>query len=93
MPFDIHKCQCSKLGNHNGICNGRQLANHDMPAFRDLIAEVPAPSNDCVDISSDRRLGRADERWLNAWYERVQFSEISLDSVPLWFEEPCRDTR
>ena len=64
-----------------------------MPAFHDLIAEVPAPSNDCVDISSDMRLGRADERWLNAWYERVQFSKISLDSVPLWFEEPCRDTR
>lgn len=42
-----------------------------MPAFRDLIAEVPAASNDCVDISSDMRLGRADERWLIAWYESV----------------------
>lgn len=60
-----------KLGNHDGMRNGRWFTDLDKPAFRNLIAEVPELRIDRIDVTSDVRPGRADEKWLNAWCVRV----------------------
>lgn len=60
-----------KLGSHDGMRNGRWFTDLDAPAFRDLIADIPGLRIDRIDVTSDVRPGRADEKWLNAWCVRV----------------------
>lgn len=60
-----------KLGNHDGMRNGRWFTDLDEPAFRQLIAQVPALKIDLIDVTPDVRPGRADEKWLNAWCTRA----------------------
>ena len=60
-----------KLGTHDGMRNGRWFTDLDEPAFRDLVAEVPELRIDRIDVTSDVRSGRADEKWLNAGCVRV----------------------
>ena len=59
-----------KLGSHNGMRGGRWFTDLDEPALRALIAEVPELRVDRVDVTSDVRSGRSDEKWLNAWCVR-----------------------
>ena len=59
-----------KLGAHNGMRNGRWFTDLDEPALRAFIAEVPGLRVDRVDVTSDVRPGRSDEKWLNAWCVR-----------------------
>ena len=59
-----------KLGAHDGMCNGRWFTDLDEPALRALVAEVPGLRVDRVDVTSDVRPGRSDEKWLNAWCVR-----------------------
>lgn len=40
-------------------------------SFRRLIDDVEDLTVDRVDVTSDVRPGRADEKWLNAWYMRI----------------------
>lgn len=59
-----------KLGSHNGMRGGRWFTDLDEPALHALIAEVPGLRVDRVDVTSDVRPGRSDEKWLNAWCVR-----------------------
>lgn len=59
-----------KLGSHNGMRGGRWFTDLEEPALRALIAEVPGLRVDRVDVTSDVRPGRSDEKWLNAWCVR-----------------------
>ena len=59
-----------KLGNHDGMRNGRWFTDLDESAFRDLVANVPELRIDHIDVTSDVRPGRTDEKWLNAWCVR-----------------------
>lgn len=56
-----------KLGNYQGIRNGRWFTDLDEEAFRSLINEVDGLSIDSLDITSDVRPHRENEKWLNAW--------------------------
>ena len=60
-----------KLGNHDGMRNGRWFTDLDEPAFRDLVAGVPELRIDRIDVTSDVRPGRENEKWLNAWCVRM----------------------
>ena len=60
-----------KLGSHDGMRNGRWFTDLDEPAFRALTAKVPELEIDRIDVTSDVRPGRADEKWLNIWCVRV----------------------
>ena len=51
--------------------NGRWFTDLDEPAFRALTAKVPELEIDRIDVTSDVRPGRADEKWLNIWCVRV----------------------
>ena len=55
-----------KLGAHDGMRNGRWFTDLDEPALRALVAEVPGPRVDRVDVTGDARPGRSDEKRLNA---------------------------
>ena len=59
-----------KLGAHDGMRNGRWFTDLDEPALRALVAEVPGPRVDRVDVTGDARPGRCGEKWLNAWCVR-----------------------
>lgn len=59
-----------KLGIHDGMRGGRWFTDLDEPALRALIAEVPGLRVDRVDVTSDVRPSRSDEKWLNAWCVR-----------------------
>lgn len=59
-----------KLGVHDGMRNGRWFTDLDEPAFRNLVAEVPELRIDRIDVTSDVRPGRGNEKWLNAWCVR-----------------------
>lgn len=59
-----------KLGAHDGMRNGRWFTDLDEPAFRDLVAEVPELRIDRIDVTSDVRPDRGNEKWLNAWCTR-----------------------
>lgn len=54
------------LGAHDGIRNGRWFTDLDKPAFRALVAEAPEPAIDRIDVTSNVRPGRANEKRLNA---------------------------
>mgnify|MGYP004669776779 CR=1 FL=1 len=60
-----------KLGNHDGMRNGRWSTDLDESAFRDLIADVPELRINRIDVTGDVRSGRSDEKWLNAWCVRA----------------------
>lgn len=55
-----------KLGNHDGMRNGRWFTDLDEPAFRDFIADAPELRIDQIDATRDVRPGRSNEKWLNA---------------------------
>ena len=56
-----------KLGARDDVRNGRWFTDLDELAFRSLVVEVPELGIDCIDITSEVRPGRADEKWLNVW--------------------------
>ena len=56
-----------RLGNHDGMRNGRWFTDLDESAFRNLVAEIPELRIERIDVTSDVRPGRTDEKWLNAW--------------------------
>ena len=60
-----------KLGDHDGMRNGRWFTDMTEQPFRRSIDDVEGLTVDRVDITSDVRPGRADERWLNAWCMRI----------------------
>lgn len=60
-----------KLGSHNGMRNGRWFTDLDEPAFRSLIAQVPALKVSQIETTADVRPGRSSEKWLNAWCVRM----------------------
>lgn len=60
-----------KLGNHDGMRNGRWFTDLDESAFRDLIADVPELRINRIDVTGDVRPGRSNEKWLNAWCVRA----------------------
>ena len=60
-----------KLGAHDGMRNGRWFTDLDESAFRNLVAEIPELRIDRIDVTSDVRPGRGNEKWLNAWCMRV----------------------
>lgn len=59
-----------KLGNHDGMRNGRWFTDFDEPAFRNLVAEIPELRIERIDVTSDVRPGRGNEKWLNVWCVR-----------------------
>nr|WP_197036800.1 class I SAM-dependent methyltransferase [Collinsella aerofaciens] len=60
-----------KLGDHDGMRNGRWFTDMTEQSFRRLIDDVEDLTVDCIEVTSDVRPGRADERWLNAWCMRI----------------------
>lgn len=56
-----------KLGNFEGVRNGRWFTDLDENAFRTLIDRIDGIRVDSIDITSDVRPGRSSEKWLNAW--------------------------
>lgn len=56
-----------KLGDSEGIRNGRWFTDLDEESFSELIDGIDGLRIDSLDITSDVRPGRADEKWLNAW--------------------------
>lgn len=60
-----------KLGVHDGMRNGRWFTDLDESAFLNLVAEIPELRIDCIDVTSDVRPDRGNEKWLNAWCVRA----------------------
>ena len=60
-----------KLGVHDGMRNGRWFTDLDEPAFRNLVAEVSELRIERIDVTSDVRPDRGNEKWLNAWCVRA----------------------
>ncbi len=56
-----------KLGDHDGMRNGRWFTDMTEGSFRSLIDGVDGLTIDRIDVTSDVRPNRADEKWLNAW--------------------------
>ena len=56
-----------KLGDHDGMRNGRWFTDMTEGSFRSLIDGVDGLTIDRIDVTSDVRPDRADEKWLNAW--------------------------
>lgn len=59
-----------KLGDHDGMRNGRWFTDMTEGSFRSLIGGVDGLTIDRIDVTSDVRPDRADEKWLNAWCRR-----------------------
>ncbi|MDO4502220.1 MAG: class I SAM-dependent methyltransferase [Coriobacteriia bacterium] len=60
-----------KLGNFQGMRNGRWFTDLTEREFRQLIGQIPELRVDSIGITADVRPGRGDEQWLNAWCVRV----------------------
>ena len=58
------------MGAHNGMRGGRWFTDLDEPPLRALVAEVPGPGVNRIDVTDDAHPGRFDEKWLNAWCVR-----------------------
>lgn len=56
-----------KLGDFEGMRNGRWFTDLDEESFSELIDGIDGLRIDSLDVTSDVRPGRANERWLNAW--------------------------
>ena len=54
-------------GAPDGMRNGHWFTDLDESAFRNLVAEVPELRIDRIDVTSDVRPDRGNEKWLNAW--------------------------
>lgn len=52
-------------GPYDGMHDGRRLNDLDEPAFRTLIVEVGELTIDRIEVTSNVRPGRSDEKWLN----------------------------
>ena len=59
-----------KLGDHDGMRNGRWFTDMTEGSFRSLIGGVDGLTIDRIDVTSDVRPDRVDEKWLNAWCRR-----------------------
>ena len=59
-----------KFGDHDGMRNGRWFTDMTEGFFRSLIDGVDGLTIDRIDVTSDVRPNRADEKWLNAWCRR-----------------------
>ena len=59
-----------KIGDHDGMRNGRWFTDMTEQSFRRLIDDVENLTVDRIGITSDVRPGRSDEKWLNAWCTR-----------------------
>lgn len=59
-----------KLGDYEGMRNGRWFTDLDEESFRELIGKIDGLEISEIDITSDVRPGRSDEKWLNAWCVR-----------------------
>lgn len=59
-----------KLGDHDGMRNGRWFTDMTEGSFRSLIDGVDGLTIDRIDVTSDVRPDRVDEKWLNAWCRR-----------------------
>lgn len=59
-----------KLGDYEGVRNGRWFTDLTEESFRDLINIIKGISISELDITADVRPGRSDEKWLNAWCVR-----------------------
>lgn len=56
-----------KLGDFEGMRNGRWFTDFDEESFSELIDGIDDLRIDTLDVTFDVRPGRADEKWLNAW--------------------------
>lgn len=59
-----------KLGGFEGMRDGRWFTDLDEESFSELISRIDGLRIDSLDITSDVRPGRANEKWLNAWCVR-----------------------
>ena len=59
-----------KIGDHDGMRNGRWFTDMTEQSFRRLIDGVEDLTVDRIDVTSDVRPMRSDEKWLNAWGTR-----------------------
>ena len=60
-----------KIGEHDGMRNGRWFTDMTEQSFRRLVDDVKDLTVDRIDVTSDVRPGRSDEKWLNAWCMRI----------------------
>lgn len=60
-----------KIGDHDGMRNGRWFTDMTEHSFRRLIDDVEDLTVDRIDVTSDVRPGRSDEKWLNAWCMKI----------------------
>ena len=60
-----------KIGDHDGMRNGRWFTDMTEQSFRRLVDSVEGLTIDRIGITSDVRPGRSDEKWLNAWCVRI----------------------
>ena len=51
--------------------NGRWFTDMTEQSFRRLIDDAEGLTVDRIEVTSDVRPGRADEKWLNAWCMRI----------------------
>ena len=51
--------------------NGRWFTDMTEQSFRRLIDDTEDLTVDRIDVTSDVRPGRVDEKWLNAWCMRI----------------------
>lgn len=56
-----------KLGDYEGMRNGRWFTDFTEESFRELINKIKGISISEIDITADVRPGRSDEKWLNVW--------------------------
>lgn len=56
-----------KLGDYEGMRNGRWFTDLTEESFRELIDKIKGISISEIDITADVRPGRSAEKWLNAW--------------------------
>ncbi len=59
-----------KLGDYEGMRNGRWFTDLTEGSFRKLIGKIEGITISEIDITADVRQGRSDEKWLNAWCVR-----------------------
>ena len=60
-----------KIGDYDGMRNGRWFTDMTEQSFRRLIDDTEDLTVDRIDVTSDVRPGRVDEKWLNAWCMRI----------------------
>ena len=72
LPIEHGLFNCSEpKGLYDGMCGYRWLTDLDERAHRDLITDVSELGIDRIDVASDVRPGRPNEKCLNAWCVRA----------------------